>query len=383
MDVDRRGHLVELQSLRGVAALTVFMGHLAGIYGGPHWWMRLVPVLNGRAAVGTFFILSGFVLTRMLQDKILNSNSYIEFYVRRIFRIYPVLLVAASASLTFTIIYRTFYLNVPNGWFHSYFTASRQSPLLLMLCFAGLSAHLLPQAWTITVELAASALMPFIAWAALQPRGAKGLACLLPPLLLLAVTVGPRTPYSILMYMPHFIIGSLLFVMPDVMRERMAELPFKAVSVLAAAAILLAFRSFFSRPFNDPWMAMVELACATYIIAMLTAGRADIPVLRSRTLEWLGDISYSLYLIHFPVIFTVVTVILLGGQALGISVPPVLAAFITAAVCLAIVLPLSALSLNFVEIPLNDVGKRIGRRLRPAPGSVAGPVSAAEGSARA
>jgi hypothetical protein len=57
----RSGYIIGLQSLRGVAALTVCIGHALQSYYVDSSYGSMV--LNGRGAVVVFFVLSGYVLT--------------------------------------------------------------------------------------------------------------------------------------------------------------------------------------------------------------------------------------------------------------------------------------------------------------------------------
>ncbi len=101
------GHIVELDSLRGVAAITVVFQHFYLLWreasSAPHWieqLFRMPPfflLVAGHAAVVLFFLLSGFVLTLpALKDK---SQPYSKYVIRRVCRIYLPYLVALSISL--------------------------------------------------------------------------------------------------------------------------------------------------------------------------------------------------------------------------------------------------------------------------------------------
>src|SRR5580692_8997786 len=66
---DATQHVVELQSIRGIAALVVCVGHATSVYdvshasAGTQVAIAVVsPLLNGHAAVILFFVLSGYVL---------------------------------------------------------------------------------------------------------------------------------------------------------------------------------------------------------------------------------------------------------------------------------------------------------------------------------
>ncbi len=100
-----------LESLRGVAALMVAIGHsfLVLEMSGPLW--RLVKasfiVFNGRAAVTLFFVMSGYVLGLSLKrSREPFWRGTLTFMFRRFFRIYPALIVTTLV----------FYLFLHLGW---------------------------------------------------------------------------------------------------------------------------------------------------------------------------------------------------------------------------------------------------------------------------
>ena len=88
-DSDKEPHLKYLDSARGIASLMVFGCHyMPRIF---HEKMNLhyiFFVFNGHQAVNFFFVLSGFVLSYkyIVRNK---SLDVVQFYVSRIFRLYP------------------------------------------------------------------------------------------------------------------------------------------------------------------------------------------------------------------------------------------------------------------------------------------------------
>ena len=127
------GHYKELDSLRGLAALTVMVHHIllvlpaftlpyASAMPGLVWLIRFTPlgiIMAGREAVIFFFVLSGFVLALpfLRQQTVLP---YGPFAIKRIFRIYPPYLIAvAFAILMNAACYRG---PVPelSGWFAAF-----------------------------------------------------------------------------------------------------------------------------------------------------------------------------------------------------------------------------------------------------------------------
>ncbi len=82
-------HIPELDGLRGIAVLMVIVGH------GTHH--TLVAV----SGVSLFFVLSGFLITRILLHSTGKPHYFSNFYVRRALRIWPLYdLILAVTFLT-------------------------------------------------------------------------------------------------------------------------------------------------------------------------------------------------------------------------------------------------------------------------------------------
>lgn len=78
-------------SMRSLAAFVVMLFHAAAMY---RFYLIKLPwpfsgILDPRAAVVFFFVLSGFVLHLSCSKARLSLASYAGFQVRRVFRIYP------------------------------------------------------------------------------------------------------------------------------------------------------------------------------------------------------------------------------------------------------------------------------------------------------
>ncbi|MBC7624915.1 MAG: acyltransferase [Aeromicrobium sp.] len=86
-------HIAIFDGLRGVLALWVFTFHVASISG-----FMLPKLFDGRHAVSVFFVLSGFVISKLTMER---NDSYYVFIVRRFFRLYPVYLVCLVIALLF------------------------------------------------------------------------------------------------------------------------------------------------------------------------------------------------------------------------------------------------------------------------------------------
>jgi peptidoglycan/LPS O-acetylase OafA/YrhL len=81
-----------LDGLRGISLLLVLYVHLAGCKGAYPYNAVLVTGDIGYLAVRDFFVISGFIITTLLlqeQDRT-GRVSFKEFYIRRVYRIFPV-----------------------------------------------------------------------------------------------------------------------------------------------------------------------------------------------------------------------------------------------------------------------------------------------------
>lgn len=86
--------LSELDGLRGIAVLMVLAWHFLGalIDTKMGWWAEAIHgiVILGRTGVDLFFVLSGFLITRIILSRTLPSVQFLRvFYIKRILRIFP------------------------------------------------------------------------------------------------------------------------------------------------------------------------------------------------------------------------------------------------------------------------------------------------------
>lgn len=77
----KQGYLHQIQILRALSVLLIFFYH-----------SKLELFSKGYLGVDIFFIISGYVITKIFKDKIFYNNKYKfrEFYIQRILRIAPV-----------------------------------------------------------------------------------------------------------------------------------------------------------------------------------------------------------------------------------------------------------------------------------------------------
>jgi peptidoglycan/LPS O-acetylase OafA/YrhL len=374
----------ELDSVRGIAAFVVLLHHLwetilpdqntfplagypvagSGSLGEAAFWISVSPLrllFCGHAAVGVFFVLSGFVLTKSLQSS--QQSGYLPFLVRRFFRIYPpfalVILLAATLS----------WLMHPapiagRDWINQYWQAPVTPGLVLghlsMFMTGGYYNSLNSPMWTLVHELRISALFPpLAALACAYPR--RTLAASVLTFSVLSVThltnflVAPVHPELLrevalsiiqtLRYVMFFTFGILIAAEYAWFDSLLTRYAWSRKYLWIAALGLLAV------PYTKGYVEVCYAAGAFAVILLCIQSPAARTWLRRPALQWLGKVSYSLYLVHL--VLLIAAVYLLNG-----TLP------IGAVLALVLVGSLFAAELlnRWVELPSSALGKRLALR---------------------
>lgn len=370
--MDREIRYGQLDALRGIAALTVVFSHfslLAPLIGLRHTPLRVL--CGGHEAVILFFVLSGFVLT--LQIKGAHGLHYGEYALRRICRIY---LPYSGAILVTYVCYRLANAGAIN-WAGPWFNAGWQSSLseidlvrhlLFVLPFT--TDQLDPVVWSLVYEMRISLIFPLIVLAVYHfPtwRSLFGAAVL--SLAVCIYAVGARhyvLPASVsaewlptVHYALMFVVGAALAKHRGDISARLSRAP--AASGVAAILLVGSLSLYFAARLLS-FVASGVLSdylfdwILTFAVSGMIACAISIAPLARRLqmapLAFLGKISYSLYLFHAIVLFSVVH---LAGARLGPTVSLILAAVL--------IIPVSYLGYLCLERPGIHLGRLIGRRI--------------------
>ena len=112
--------------------------------------------------------------------------------------------------------------------------------------------------------------------------------------------------------------------------------------------------------YDDPLPMLVEGLAAFFLVGALASEHGRIRLLRSRWAVWLGNVSYSLYLIHFPVAILVAKIL---SHVFSDDTSPTTATVVLMGFSLTISFALAAFIYRFIEIPSIAFGKRVSKRL--------------------
>jgi peptidoglycan/LPS O-acetylase OafA/YrhL len=347
----RHKHIPELQSIRGIAALIVLLHHCASTFVTSRGFQTCMEVvLNAHAAVMIFFVLSGYVLARSLAHQTINLNNCLHFYVGRLFRIYPALLVACAFAIAYVFLLHFRFPTLGSSPQYAGYLSSSPTVADILKNAVALGWKVIPPTWSVRDEVIASAAIPLIYLAA---RRGLGVA-------LLAVTVAIAAGRSagFLTYLPSFVIGVLSWHY----HYRLAQHLTGAWVLLISIIVMIFFRRIdpewqFGVDYNAFVPTIVESVAAAFIIISVAA--RSVTVLKSPTAIKLGDVSYSLYLLHYIVMSALAK--LLGRVYIEQDVRPILLMATTLAVSIA----LAALSFTYIEKPGISLGRKFWKMLTP------------------
>jgi peptidoglycan/LPS O-acetylase OafA/YrhL len=365
--------LASLTPLRGIAALWVVLFHFCWRFPAIHPDRYTGAVYKGYLAVDLFFILSGFVITHVYKESFarrLTAQRYRDFLKARVARIYPlhiaVLLLFVAAAIAERI--ATYALK---GFVEPIPLVGEQSLsglLANLLMLQGLWARGLSwnnPAWSISLEFLAYLLFPVLSpvlWRA-GPAGKTAFGALpLTVLGWLAYRTGDyfnqwNGTYAILRCLPEFIAGSLLYsgyhsgLFAPLLATDMTLL---VITLLLGALLHVA----------APDLGIIALFPLLILAAVRNKGRLA-RLLNSAPFRWLGDISYSVYLLHWFVLFVVLETARLAPTIDLGKLPPKPSLLVLTAM-IVVSLGLATLSYRFIEV----TGRRwLRERLDVRPGS--------------
>src|SRR4051794_8568611 len=291
----------EIQALRAIAV---------GIVVVYHFWPRLLP--GGFVGVDVFFVISGFLITSQLLREVGRTGwiSMSGFWARRARRILPpalfVLLFCAVATILF----------VPLNYWQQFFSELRASTTY------GQNWHLASAAvnyfsaddpvspvehfWSLSAEEQFYVVWPLVILlvAAITRighvrAGRRSIGLVIASLTLVSLAYGiERTaadPAAAYFVTPtrawEFGAGGLLALFAAGPREGRRAL----VSAWAGVAAI----GFAAVTFSDS-TAFPGVAALLPVLGAVLVIHAGAPILRARPVQFLGDISYSVYLWHLP-----------------------------------------------------------------------------------
>lgn len=358
----------DIDGLRALAVIPVVLFHFG-----------FDAFSGGFVGVDVFFVISGFLITSiLLRDISAGRFSFVDFWARRARRIIPALSVVMLATLAMgwllltakdfselgrAVRYQSLFIS--NMLFmreHGYFEpASDLKPLL--------------HTWSLAVEEQYYIFFPLIM--VVMTRFFRHWRWMLLGVLLVSfglnVACIEHKPAFTFFSLPtrawELLCGAMLAVLPAP-RQGVRPWVYQTVGLSGMVAVLLAVFTFDRSTVFPGWAALLSALGTTALIWSGAQGPGPAARLLSlKPLVWVGLLSYSLYLWHWPVYVYANTVSIDGIQpfeALG---------------WMGLALGLAWLSLRYVELPFREKRLLAGRTSILAGGLVVIVVLVALGSA--
>ena len=368
-------HLPALDGLRGVAVLLVMVCHFTPELPVRTHLANLMARYGelGWVGVDMFFVLSGFLITRILFASRSDPRYFANFYVRRVLRIFPLYYLSLFAVFVLLPAFTRAAPPEPAAehqlWLWTYtanLLVARRREWLFLTPDADLNHF-----WSLAIEEQFYLFWPLVVARLTRPRlfalAALGLAA--SPLLRLALQqlfgAAPMTLYTLTpCRLDGLLAGAALaaaFDTPALWR-RVRPLAAPALGLAAlglAAVVVVAGPSPISRVMAVPGYFFVSCLFAALLALVLAAPDGRLArALRGRALATVGKYSYGLYVLHrIGVVRWLVGTdpltlgrLLLGRAArVGVAEPVGLAAYVV--VCTLVSLPIAYVSYQVVERP--------------------------------
>jgi peptidoglycan/LPS O-acetylase OafA/YrhL len=359
-------NLSNLTALRGITALLVAVYHFEDLA------VRFLPQASSMffskcyLMVDIFFIMSGFIITHVYQETFcrgVSANSFKRFVAARFARIYPMHLFALLVVLLSFLasgaepdviqdpaaifsnlllihsfgIHDSFTWNVPSWSISAEWWSYMLFPFLVMAI----------DKWkTIAIPLLfLTATVAYLAMMYWLPRS----GVFYPPGIPVPQDLNLTFDYGYLRGISGFMVGMVLYKLYE---SKAAQVVFGSdgvFGVLAACTVV-------GLHFAVPDIAMIPVFAGLVISTACNKGAIH-RLFQSRPLQFIGEISYSIYMLHVIIIFAALEIlgsfgiVLAGGETKLVDFWPGLLGCIA---FLAVVLALSAVSFAKLEKPCRD-----------------------------
>jgi peptidoglycan/LPS O-acetylase OafA/YrhL len=365
-----------LDGVRGLMTLMVLFAHYFGEV--PH---GISAFMFGWIAVDMFFVLSGYLVGKLILEKQQNDNFFQIFYVRRVCRTLPIYFVCLIINIVLLSIFTAPWVDADQPlpiW--SYFTFTQN---FFMAATNGIGAHWLAPTWTLAIEEHFYLIVPFLFFLIPRRRIAAVLIAITASALIL------RAGSYLFMEDPGFISLVLLPTRADILTSgllaavviKSETVPWQRVDyplrlapiiLLLTVSVLRLTDGASGHRFEIFGPLLISCACAAFLLS-LVRGAPEAKRFHSKFLGFFNTTSYAVYLTHLPVLG------LMHGLLLGtrpdIASPAQLAVTIAALpVCIAVAWLLTV----FIEQPVTNYGRTwtwSGRPRRPRAGELNATVS--------
>ena len=289
---------LHIQFFRAISVLLVFFYHL-----------ELEFFKFGYLGVDIFFVISGYVITSRLYDELLKNNkiNYLSFFIRRVKRIFPVLFFIISIVLIFIIFFQPLDLILGNITVY-FFTIFGLSNLYYLFSkkdyFDNVFEDVFGHTWSLGVEEQFYLIFPFFLYFIYNLFTKKNNQIFFLIIIILSsifLTFIFSENLQLIFYSPifrfwEFLLGSLIFIF-----NCKYQIKNSILSILSFIALLaFVIFGFYS---NNFFAILTSTLLASAFILFYDENNKFSFLFKNKYFVYLGNISYSFYLWHLPIIY--------------------------------------------------------------------------------
>jgi peptidoglycan/LPS O-acetylase OafA/YrhL len=292
------GKIYEIEGLRGVAVIAVILHHLNSEY---------LP--GGYLGVDVFFVISGFVISDLLNKLKFNSTYeyFLIFYVRRIRRLFPALFVFVVVTATFSkLIIDGFGVEIIRTGASALLGVSNLYQIRIGNDYFGLASkfNIFTHTWSLGVEEQFYFIFPLFLYILRKRNLSVVVYLVLCSFLsfLAFVILTYLGEINLQYYLPisrfwEILIGAITYQILSKIRQqkysylKKSHMNFYALSLLACFFIP-----------SKIFVYSAPIVCILTALFLLGVGIHKYDPIKLRFLLFTGKISYSLYLYHIPII---------------------------------------------------------------------------------
>lgn len=293
-----------IDGLRAVAVMAVVLFHLD-----LDWFQ------GGYVGVDVFFVISGYLITRNIAQALDEQRfSLIGFYIARFRRLFPAMIVTVAATLLVGVL-----LFSPDALIRLSGSAIASILSLANIRFWQSSGYFdidhsfkpLLHFWSLSVEEQFYLIWPILIISVIGLFGKKRVALMLLGAVFFLSLISSQivlrlSPDTAFYWMPfrafEFALGALLFFAERQPANVISKV-FGSNAGLTFCGLALIFFSSVAYSSSTPipgWNALVPVLGAALVIVSRDSILAQL-VLSNKSSRWLGRVSYSLYLVHWPI----------------------------------------------------------------------------------
>ncbi|MDF2607280.1 MAG: acyltransferase 3 [Bacillales bacterium] len=381
MNLNKSERINSLDSLRGIASMVVVIFHclisfpifyyanFKGEYSNKFIeFLTISPFKSfwaGNEAVLLFFILSGFVLSLPFLNN--STPSYFGYIIKRYFRIYIPYIIIIFMSIILMSLFGK-YTNIDsmsdsyNGRWNQPVTIKAILGYLIMFNLDKSNVNAV--VWSLFHEMRISIFFPLLMVILIKYDWKKALAIALGLNIIILYMFGFLSNVSnnvisglgfsfreTMYYTTFFILGASFAKYRNFILSMFYPLKYLQKFFIFVLSIFLINNRWINLIYNIDSVALRDLLAAFGILllfSLVLSSKKIESMLSGKILLFLGKISYSLYLIHIPILMIVTQHL---SSYIPLTTTFILVPFIS--------VPVAYLSYKYIEVPSINLGKKV------------------------